>query len=314
MTSAYLVYNPYAGRFPSRMLIERAAKVFNNMNWDVRLIQTKGGTDITSLACKAVGDKMDVFIVAGGDGSVNLALAGLVGSDTALGILPAGTTNVMAQELGLPGLAYTRWLALEQSAHRLISGHIQNIDVGFCNNRPFLMWSGVGLDGFIVNRIEPRSRWEKHFSIVSYVAKAVRYASFWSGLEMRAEVDGDEISGHFLMAVISNIHLYAGGFAVISPGARLNDGMMDLWLFSGETIFETIRQAWDIFQGHHVNSHIAHRIPFQNLRLMSNNEIFIQVDGEPLINRDYNIDINVRQQILKIIVPRNAPRLLFVEN
>ncbi len=61
----------------------------------------------------------EALFVVGGDGTINLAVRGLAGSETALGVLPGGTANVLAQELGLPGLTWTRWMALEESARRL---------------------------------------------------------------------------------------------------------------------------------------------------------------------------------------------------
>ena len=86
MPTGYLVFNPHAGRFPSRMLTERAAEVLTKHDWNVQLEQTTGGPEITRLAQRAAVNKIDAFFVAGGDGSVNLAVAGLVGSETALGV------------------------------------------------------------------------------------------------------------------------------------------------------------------------------------------------------------------------------------
>jgi len=312
MRSAYLVFNPHAGRFPSRMLTERAAEVLTQQNWQIRLEQTSGGLEITQLARQAASEQTDAFFVAGGDGSVNLATAGLVGTQTALGVLPAGTSNVWAQELGLPGLTYARWLALEESAQRLANGETRWVDVGFCNQRPFLLWAGVGLDGFIVHHLEPRSRWEKHFAVVSYAARAVRHAGFWSGMDLQAVADDQQISGRYLMAVVSNIHLYAGGLAEISPQARLDDGGMDLWLFAGETVLETVQHAWDLFSGHHLHSDRARCVQFNQLRLTSDQSMYIQLDGEPA-DGGAQVDIHVRSKALKILVPERAPRVLFSE-
>jgi diacylglycerol kinase family enzyme len=295
------------------MLTERAANVLSNHNWDIRLEQTTGGLEVTSLARQAGADKIDAFFVAGGDGSVNLAVAGLVGSRTALGVLPAGTTNVWAQELGLPGLTWTRWMALEESASRLANGKIHQVDIGFCNDRPFLLWSGVGLDGFIVHRLEPRSRWEKHFSVASYASRAVRHAGFWSGMNLQAIADGEQVSGRYLMAVVSNIHLYAGGLAEISPLARLDDGSMDLWLFAGETVFETVRHAWDLFSGRHLQSDQTRCIPFRQLQLFSDQPRDIQLDGEPM-EGDRKVGIEVRSKALRVLTPTKAPRALFSED
>jgi YegS/Rv2252/BmrU family lipid kinase len=310
--TAYLIFNPYAGRFPSRILTERAAAVLSEQNWDVQLKQSGGGSEITDIAIDAVENNQDAVFVAGGDGSINLAIAGLLGSDTALGVLPAGTTNVWAQELGLPGLGYTRLMALEESARQLVKGISKKVDIGSCNGHPFLMWCGVGLDGFIVHRIEPRSNWEKHFSIVSYGARAIRYASLWSGVDLRAIADGKQISGRYLLAVISNIHLYAGGKAKISPEARIDDGVMDLWLFEGQSILDTIQHAWNLFSGRHLYSDQSKCIQFRSLRLFSNQTLEIQIDGEPMAGTK-EVIIEIRPKALKILVPSQAHGKLFAE-
>lgn len=312
MPKAYLVFNPAAGRFPSRMLTERAADVLRNKGWEIYLRQTNGGSHITELATRAVDQEMDAFFIAGGDGSINYAVAGLIESQTPLGVLPSGTANVWSRELGLPGLTWTRLMALEESARQLANANVFSVDVGMCNGNPFLLWAGVGLDAFIVHRIEPRSRWEKHFAVAHYASIAMQQASFWGGIQLNVSVDDQEISGRFILGVVSNIHLYAGGFAEISPYACLDDGKMDLWLFAGETLVETLKHAWDLWSGRHMNSDQVQCIPFRKLRLSSDTILHVQVDGEPVDNDD-DVKIEVHPKALRVLVPKNAPRALFTE-
>jgi diacylglycerol kinase family enzyme len=310
MPQAYIIYNPAAGRYPSSILMERAAGVLCEFGWKICLKKTEGGPHITELAKKAVSECMDALFVVGGDGSINWALSGLVDSQTALGVLPAGTANVWARELGLPGLTWTRLMALEESARRLAEAPVHAIDIGYCNDTPFLLWSGVGLDGFIVHRLEPRKRWEKHFSYAQYAASAVWGASSWSGMNLRAVVDGEVVLGQFLLAVVSNIHLYAGGLAEISPQARLDDGVMDLWLFAGSTLGEAVRHAWHIWAGNHVRSDQARCIPFQKLSFASDSQLYVQVDGEP-VHVKGEVEIVVKSKVLRALIPNSAPRALF---
>lgn len=313
MPKAFLVFNPAAGRFPSRMLTERAADVLRNFGWEIILAQTTGGHHITQLAQRAVDQAMEAFFLAGGDGSINYALAGLIGSDTPLGVLPAGTANVWSQELGLPGLTWTRWMALEESARQLATAEVRRVDVGFCNGSPFLLWAGVGLDAFIVHRIEPRSRWEKHFAIAHYASIAMQEASEWGGMQIDVMTDGNEISGHYILGVVSNIHLYAGGVAQISPYARLNDGLMDLWLFAGETLLDTLHHAWNLWSGRHLQSDQAQCISFRNLQITSQSPMHVQVDGEPNVTSEV-VSIEVRPKALRVLIPSQAPKALFTED
>lgn len=310
MPSAYLVYNPFSGRYPSWLLVERAVRILEQQGWKLRVTQTESGEQVTALAHQAAADHQDAFFVVGGDGSVNLALPGLIGSETALAVLPSGTANVWAQELGLPGLSWTRWMALEESARLLSKPAVRRVDVGMCNNSPFLLWAGVGLDAFIVHNLEPRTRFEKHFAFVHYAATAAWNAGLWRGVNMRVELEGQEVSGHFLLAIVSNIHLYAGGLVQLSSRARLDDGMMELWLFKGDTLADTVQRVIDLLMGAHLTSDQVYCYPFHSLVLSSETNTYIQVDGEP-VKDGSPVHIRVLPKGLKVLLPENTALPLF---
>jgi YegS/Rv2252/BmrU family lipid kinase len=310
MPSALLVYNPVAGRYPSRLLTERAAKVLEAYGWQVDITTTTDGSQISVLAQQAVQERKDSLIIVGGDGSLNKALPSLVGTETALGVLPAGTANVWAQELGLPGLSWTRWKALEESAHRLARGEVQRVDIGKCNEKCFLLWSGIGIDAFIVHRIEPRKQWEKNFTLVRYAASVVWSASRWQGVNIRVMTDSLQIEGKFMLVEISNIRLYAGGLATLSPQATLDDGLMELWLFDGESVEDILQQAWSLWSGKHVDSERVRLVQFNQIVLESDTQIYLQMDGEPEVG-DMQVAISVLPRQLKVMIPEGAPSSLF---
>lgn len=310
MPSAYMIYNPIAGRYPSWILTERAANLLRKEGWDIQLEQTHSADHLAELASQAVADSVDALIVVGGDGSLNNALPALMNTNTALGVLPAGTANVWAQELGLPGLTWTRIMALEESARILAHPQIRKIDIGLCGQRPFLLWSGIGLDAFIVHRIEPRQRWEKHLAVMHYAASAIWNASLWHGIDLEVEVDGEIIGERCLLAVINNIHLYAGGYANLSPNALLDDGLMDLWLFKGETPGDTVQRLFELLSGNHKKSDQVTLVAFRSLVLKSKSTLYVQVDGEPA-EANEPLHIRVCPQALKVLVPEHTPHPLF---
>jgi diacylglycerol kinase family enzyme len=201
-------------------------------------------------------------------------------------------------------------MALEESARQLASARSCLVDIGTCNEHPFLLWSGVGLDAFVVHHIEPRNRWEKHFAIAHYAASVVWYASYWHGMNLRVETDGNQIQGHFLLALVSNVHLYAGGLANLSSQARLDDGIMDLWLFEGETLGDTVQLALDLLAGRHVQSQRVHQVQFSQLRLESESPAYVQVDGEPC-DIDAPVTFRIQPKSLRVLVPHETPQHLF---
>jgi YegS/Rv2252/BmrU family lipid kinase len=308
-----LVYNPYAGRYPSWLLSERAAKLLCQSGWDIEMKQSKQASDIIRLAQQAAEKGLDAYFIVGGDGTINLAARGLAGSDTALGVLPGGTANVFAQELGLPSLSWTRIMALEESARLLTTAEARWIDLGWCGTTPFLLWAGVGLDAFVIHRIEPRPRWEKRFAGLGYAASTVWHAATWRGINMKMVADGEQIKGHYLMGLASNVHLYAGGIAQLSPQARLDDGILDLWLFEGDTMGDAVQCAWDMFAGRHTDTSRVRQVNFKSLLIETESPMYLQVDGEPVTYDSRKVELHVQKQALRVLVPPNTPWQLFSE-
>jgi diacylglycerol kinase (ATP) len=308
-----MIYNPGAGRFPSGILAERAANVLRSNGWNIRLIRTQDSDHVTQLAHRSAEEGKEALFVVGGDGTINMAMRGLVGSSTALGVLPAGTANVFAQELGLPGIRWTYLMALEESARRLAGATIREVDFGLCGSTPFLMWAGVGLDAFAIHHIEPRTKREKFFANATYVASTAWHASYWRGVNLSITADHLHINGHYLLAVMSNIHLYGGGLFNLSPSAVLDDGKIDLWLFEGDTFGDTLQRAWGVYTGKHVDSKKVRCISFRELKIESDTQLYVQVDAEPISSLDNTIEIKVVSKGLRLLVPKETPRELFTQ-
>ena len=248
---------------------------------------------------------MDVVFAVGGDGTVGQVASGLVGSQTALGILPGGTMNVFGVEIGIQPFAWNRLWALEENIRLLAHSPVHMVDIGRCNDRHFMMWSGMGLDAVTVGQIEPRLRVDKFFTVPIYAAQAVYNAATWKGQELHIWVDGQEIRGQYLMAVVSNIRKYIGGMVTISPDAFLDDGLMDLWLFPGSTMEETVRHALEVATMQHVSSKNIQRISFRQLRVESASPIYLQMDGDPAPTSN-RLEVEVLHRSLPLLIPEKS--------
>ncbi len=304
-----VLHNPAAGRFGGSVLVRRAVDELIRLGWQIDVQRTRSGEHATELARQAA-DQVEVLFVAGGDGSLERAIRGLVGSRTALSVLPVGTANVWAQEIGLPIPGWLRWRAIVEAARLLDQARIRIVDVGYCDATPFLLWTGVGLDAFIVHSVEPRRRLRKLIGSAQYVLSGIPRASRWKGLDLIIRADGIMVEGHFLLGVMSNIRLYAGGLATLSPQARLDDGAMELWLFEGGSLREALRHVWDLWSGRHVESERVRHLQFRSLTLESSSPLYVQIDGEPLeVGRTVQVQIAPEQ--LRILVPPTAPDSLF---
>jgi diacylglycerol kinase (ATP) len=301
---ALVLFNPAAGRIPVHPFVHNAAKVLTRLGWEVDVEPTLSGAQTTERARQAAG-QLDVVFAVGGDGTVGQVASGLVGSQTALGILPAGTMNVFGVEIGLQPFAWNRLWALEDNIRLLAHAPTHLVDVGRCSDRHFMMWSGMGLDAVTVGQIEPRLRMDKFFTVPIYAAQAVYNAATWKGQELHIWADGQEVRGQFLMAVVSNIRKYIGGMVTISPDAFLDDGLMDLWLFPGSTMEETVRHALEVATMQHVTSKTIQRISFRQLRVESASPIFLQMDGDPAPTSN-RLEVEVLHRSLRLMVPERS--------
>ncbi|MCB0212575.1 MAG: NAD(+)/NADH kinase, partial [Anaerolineae bacterium] len=145
-----LIINPKAGPSSFKKQLQKAEEYLINLGCEVKRTQTQGPGDATRLAQQAAEEKFDIAVAIGGDGTVNEVCNGLVGTETALGVLPAGTANVFAAEVGIPIWNPLSPDAITKAASIIATGQRRKIDLGRLQladgtSRYFLMWCGVGL-------------------------------------------------------------------------------------------------------------------------------------------------------------------------
>jgi YegS/Rv2252/BmrU family lipid kinase len=305
-----LVYNPAAGRFPAGPFLGRASSVLEKAGWQIEVVEAYDEEQLQKAAEDAIGEGLQAIFVVGGDGSVGTVAATLAGSETALGVLPAGTANVWAQEIGLPRLDWIHWFALEQAAERLAYGDTRLVDIGECNGRAFLLWTGVGLDAELVNSIEPRERWEKSFATIHYATLALWNSIGWQGVNLKARAGDKEWEGRFLVAVASNIPAYAGGLMNLAPGAKVDDGLLDFWLLRGNSLKDVLVRVAQIFMGTHVSAEGVVHFAAPEAIFEAEGALPMQCDGEP-INMASPLHFKVRKQALRVLTPSDAGPHLF---
>ena len=308
MRKALVIYNPAAGRFPVKPFLKAIETELVKAGWKVDIVATQNGDHAVQLGKQAAAEEYEATFAVGGDGTVGQVASGLLGSETALGVLPAGTSNVWAQELGLPSFNWAYPGRLQENARTLANAPVKCVDMGQCNEFSFMMWAGMGLDAMAIHSIEPRVRLEKFFAVPEYAASTIWNASQWSGIRLRLWADEKEVEGHYLLAVANNIRRYMGGHSILSPNAFLDDGLLDLWLFQGDSLADAFRIAYELWRGHHVNSDEAQRIPFKVLRVEADSPFFVHMDAEPK-GSTQEANITVHKQALRLLVPPDSLHL-----
>jgi diacylglycerol kinase (ATP) len=309
MRKGLLLYNPAAGRYPVRRFVRGIIHPLKAAGWNIEIAETLSGTHATQTAHQAAAEKYDAVFAIGGDGTVGQVASGLLDSETALAVLPSGTSNVWALEQGQKPFSWFHWWALRENAALLANVEPQRVDVGMCNGQPFLLWAGIGLDAQAIHKIEPRHRFFKHISVPHYFATTVWEATFWHGLDLHVWADGEVVEGHFLVAVATNIRHYAGGMSLLSPQALLDDNEMDMWLLSGNNVADALRHFFDLVAGRHLTSDQARCLPFQHARVESDAAFSTQVDGDPAFG-GHRAEITIKHRGLNILMPDKALYLL----
>jgi YegS/Rv2252/BmrU family lipid kinase len=305
-----LIVNPTSGPWNIQRELPAVVRHLEEHGWQTALELTERPGEATELARQASDQGMDAVFVVGGDGTINEVINGLAESAVALGVLPGGTGNVWARELGLPTRSPLHLLPLVDSVRALVPGTIRRIDLGKANGRFFLQWVGLGLDAEVTYAMEPRTRRQRRLGALAYVAAGVTIASTMAGHRTRVFIDGERIYRRAILVVISNSQLY-GGIVRIATDARLDDGLLDVDVFAGTGLGSAVRTTLGVITGLHVYDprHTFHQ--GRSIRVQTDKPMAVHVDGEPFGTTP--LECEVVPRALSIIVPRDMRPDLFAD-
>jgi YegS/Rv2252/BmrU family lipid kinase len=312
---ATLIYNPVAGFWDWSAVVHKVAKFWAAQGWAIELTPTEYVGHATELArCAAAAGDPLVF-GAGGDGTLNEIANGLVGSDTILAPLPVGTANSFAKELGLPrpNVLYPDYL-LEVS-QALARGRVQTIDVGQVINpdgtpgRYWLLWASTGIDGFVVQQIEPRPRWFKYLGPAGYVARALTFLPQFQGVHGTVTVDGETVEDEFLMINVSNCRMWLGGELRLNRRAVLDDGVYEIWLFRGRHWPKALTYGLEITREEHITNPEVTVMIGTEVSISTTPSMHYHLDGEPTSSTP--LTTVLRPAALRMLAPDTTPAGLF---
>ncbi|MEA2461358.1 MAG: hypothetical protein QOH90_1535 [Actinomycetota bacterium] len=246
MEKVLLISNPYAGSVSPRKR-EVIAKALA-AEFKLETAETAARGHASELAADAVDRGFDAVLALGGDGTLNEVAQGMVGSNVALGILPAGSTNVIARSFGMPEdpIEATAYLAM-----RLRSGDRRRINVGKINSRYFLYSTGIGLDAEVVKRAEQdpnRDRTSREWLFMKHAWAAGTTTFRTTEPQLSLQV-GEEEAKDFVFLVCCNGRpfTYFKRWPVDAcPEARLDLGL-DILAMSKVHLPTAPRIAWSVF-------------------------------------------------------------------
>lgn len=281
MQKVMLIANPKAGSVSARKKQVIRHALAAEFKLEAEFTTARGHA--TELATDAVDRDFDAVVVFGGDGTINETAQALVGSDLALGILPGGSTNVLARTLAVPLDPVD---ATEFFAEKLRVGRGRRVGVGRLAHRYFIFCCGMGLDAEVVRRVEAEAATKGSKSEWTFLKHALAAGS--TEYRRRAPSIEVEVEGHppveALFALIGNARpfTYFKGHPVDAlPQASL-DGGLDVLTFKRLALRTIPRIAWSAFVS---RSHVRwrstdHFSDVQKLRLRASQPDPIQVDGD----------------------------------
>ncbi len=303
-----LIVNPSSGPWDTRRELPSVLTQLEQNGWRTTLHETTRGGEATELALRAVAEELDAVFVVGGDGTINEVVNGLAGSQVAMGVLPGGTGNTWARGLGLPRRSPMHWQRLRDSVEALLRGSTRKVDLGRINDRYFLQWAGLGLDADVAYAMEPRSRGQKRLGAAAYVVAGLATAFHMVGTRTRIHIDDDRIYRRCILVVISNSRLYGGG-VLMTSGARLDDGLLDVNVFAGTGFGSALRTFGAVITGLHVWDRRYSHYQGHSIRIESDTPMSVHVDGEPFDKTP--IECQVVPRALSVILPKQVPPELF---
>jgi len=295
MTPVKIIISAGAGPGDNTKAAEQLAEIFNEDQIEISLAQN--GAEVTELATEAARGPYEVIVAAGGDGTVNSVAAAVVDSDKILGVLPLGTLNHFAKDLGIP-------LDLQAAARTIVAGHSTEVDVAEVNDRIFLNNSSLGLYPIIVREREKRQRLGsgKWPAFIWAMIQALRRYPF---LDVRLRVNGELLDRTTPFVFVGN-NEYAMDLLNIGGRDRLDRGLLSIYITHRTSRLKLIGLALRAVIGHLRNDKDFLELRSSEVKITTRHKrLRVAFDGEIEVMKP-PLEYRVRPRALRVIVPKDA--------
>lgn len=281
------IINPKSGQQRGKTVVHTLEKKLDHSlyDWDVRF--TKAPRDATRIS-KRAANRRDIVVAVGGDGSVNEVARGLIGSKSALGIIPVGSGNGLARYLNIP-------MRIPEAIKILNNGTIKHIDTIVVNNELFLNTAGVGFDARVAHA------YTQYVSrgLSSYVRSILKELITYNERKYKFYFDDTAVQEEAFVLTFSNSSQY-GNNVYISPHAKIDDGLFEVCLLkkfppwvAPAIVFRLLNKTID-------QSKYYSCIQCKKLVIDSGEDVEAHIDGEA-ITLPKKLEIKVNPQSLKVI-------------
>jgi YegS/Rv2252/BmrU family lipid kinase len=290
MKNIYLILNSRAGSGSVKRNIGLLLGYFEKYEAEVSYNFTERAGHAAELAQKAALQNYDIVVAVGGDGTVNEVARGLAGSRTAMGIIPVGSGNGLARDLKIS-------TNIKKAVENCIKGTNHNVDLWQMNDEVFACSAGLGFDAAVAHKMALSAKRGR----AEYIRLTIKEAAITKPIKVNLQIGNKEIEKSVFLVSFANASQY-GNNAYISPGAKTNDGLLDIILIKpiskilypvlGISLFLGIIHKLSFFERYRANSVI--------IKSASTN--LFHFDGES-IEMKYPVKISLLEKKLKIRTP-----------
>lgn len=266
----FFVVNPNAGQGRAGQVWQRIRQELDRRKIQYSFVETSAPGEATDLTRDIVDAGYPAVIGVGGDGTLH-EIAGGLGPETMLGVIPSGTGNDFALSLGIP----TDPMA---ALDALLNAKPQKIDRPTINGRPFLNMSGVGFDATVAKRV--RENPPRGSGSLPYVIMALRVLAKYRNPRLTIELDGKKIEEKVFLVAVGNGAYCAGGMHMC-PKASMQDGQFDVCIARDLSKTEALINMVRIFKGKHIHHPKVSYLRARHVRILGE-QVPLYADGEPL--------------------------------
>lgn len=296
MKKLTFIVNPISGKASKESIISTIVSHINMSEYDVTIRFTSYSGHATEIAASAVKDGVDVVVAVGGDGTVNEVARALVGTDTALGILPCGSGNGLARHLHIP-------MNVRKAVEIVNDGNIDEIDSLSVNGIPCFCTAGVGYDA----QVSAEYAKDSARGLATYVKKAVQGWFSYEPQEYIIETDTQILKRKAVSITCANANQWGNEFH-IAPQASLKDGLMDITIIHPIHLKHALSMPVQILGYSFDKNPDVETIRAKKVLIRKFNSHSIHIDGEAMmISSDLNFEIFSKS--LKILVNKDCALL-----
>jgi YegS/Rv2252/BmrU family lipid kinase len=290
-----LIINPISGTGAKKGVVEMVERAMTECGHEIDVRFTGARGDATRLAGEAVKGDYYGVLACGGDGTVNETARALCGTDTVLGILPAGSGNGLARHLHIP-------VDVSLALKVIADDNVVASDYGTVNNLPFFCTFGMGFDAAVSHRFARQSR----RGMLSYVKSALSEYVQYRPQTYTISANGKLLTEKAFLIAVCNASQW-GNNAYIAPEASITDGLLDITLVHSGTAIDAAVMGMDIFTGYINNNTMVHTFRAPACVIYRNQSGEAHIDGEPMMMDDI-LDIKCHHEALKVFTPLGSQR------